>query len=300
MIICTGSIALDTTRTPFKTMERELGGAASFFSYCSSFFVSTNIVGIVGEDFPEKHWTLLKGKGIGLDGVQRKGKTFFVDWTYGYELYDRKVNKLELNCLEGFEPKVPDAWKKAEYVYLGTAPPEQQIRVLEQVDAPKFSLLDTIEHYVQNDRSALKKALGMVDGVLVNEGEARRYAKTPNLMKAARVILDEGPKIVIIKKGEHGALLFTEGTVFPSPAYPLDEVVDPTGAGDSFAGGFMGFIAKQRNTKRATLKSAMAYGHAFGSIAVEDYGLKSLINTEKDDIESRFKVYKKIIAFEGD
>lgn len=297
MIVCTGSIALDTTRTPFQTIEKALGGAGSFFSYCSSFFAPTKLVGVVGTDFPKTYRDLLEKKGVDLSGVKTSGKTMFIDWNYDYELYGRKTNVLELNALADFKPDVPKTWRKSPFVYLGTVPPEQQIALLGQMESPTFALLDTIEFYIQTQKAEVAKAFSQVDGVLINEGEARLYAGTPNLFKAARKILDEGPSVVVIKKGEHGALVFAEGTVFPSPAFPLEEVVDPTGAGDSFAGGFLGHIARTGSVKMETLKQAAGFGHVMGSFAVEDFGLKRLLEVTDEKIKERFNHYKQLVLW---
>ncbi len=297
MIICTGSIALDTTRTPFAVYERALGGAASFFSYCASYFAPTKLVGIVGDDFPSEHWQLLEKKGVGMEGVQRKGKTFFIDWNYEYDLHTRKTNILQLNCLAGFKPKVPKEWSKAPFVYLGTMPPSSQLELLEQVKKPNFSLMDTIEYYIDEDRKALDRTIANVDGVLLNDVEARKYAKTPNLFKAAKDILDRGPKLVLIKKGENGCILFTKDAILPSPAFPLENAIDPTGAGDSFAGGFLGHLAKTGKRDLQTLKEAMAYGHVMGSFAVEDFGLRRLEKLKREEIDNRFGLYRRMVCF---
>ncbi|MBI4361341.1 sugar kinase [Candidatus Micrarchaeota archaeon] len=297
MIVCTGSIALDTTRTPFAVYERQLGGAASFFSYGASFFSKTHLVGCVGDDFPVEHWRFLEKKGVAMDGVQKGGKTFFVDWNYGFDLQARTTNKLELNCMQDFKPVVPKAWRGHDFVYLGTLPPKQQLSVLEQMEDPKFSMLDTIEFYIQNDRRNLDRVVSAVDSVLLNDVEARMLADTPNLVKAAKYVLDLGPKLVLIKKGEHGALLFSKDFILPSPAFPLEEVVDPTGAGDSFAAGFLGHLTQCKTWDVSSYKKAMAFGHVMGSLAVEDFGLKRLASVSRKDIDERFGLYQRMVSF---
>ncbi len=297
MIVCTGSIALDTTRTPFAVFERQLGGAGAFFSYSASFFTDAKLVGAVGDDFPKEHAEALSARGVDLSGVVRGGKTFFLDWNYGHDLQARTYNALELNCLENFEPVVPDAWKKAPFVYLGTTFPSQQLSLLKQMDAPVFSLMDTIEYYIDTDRDNLDAAIAAVDGVLMNEIEARKYADTPNLVKAAKFILDKGPKLVLIKKGEHGCILFTKDFILPSPAMPLENVVDPTGAGDCFAGGFLGHLARTNRFDLQTYKEAMAYGHVMGSLAVEDFGFKRLFATNRLEIDERYALYRRMVSF---
>lgn len=297
MIICTGSIALDTTRTPFQTIEKALGGAGSFFSYCASYFTPIRLVGVVGEDFPPTHWKLLQDKGIDMTGVKKEGTTFFCDWNYHHDLHTREYNKLELNSLASFKPVVPINWAKTPYVYLGTTLPEQQLSMLKQVKNPLFTLMDTIEYYIDHDRKALDEVIARVDGVLLNDVEARKYANSANLIKAAKFVLDKGPKMVLVKKGENGCVLFTRNTILPSPAFPLETVNDPTGAGDSFAGGFLGHIAKTGKRDVQTLKEAMAYGHVLGSFAVEDFGLRRLQSLTPGHLQMRYNLYKQMVCF---
>jgi len=297
MIIATGSIALDTTRTPFQTIEKALGGAGSFFAYCASFLSPVRLVGVVGEDFPPQHWKLLQDKGIDLSGVKREGLTMFCDWNYHHDLHTREYNKLELNSLLTYKPVVPLNWQKTPYVYLGTTVPEQQLSVLKQVKSPLFTLMDTIEYYIDNDRKNLDEVIAKVDCVLLNDVEARKYANTANLIKAAKFVLSKGPKMVLIKKGENGCMLFTPNAILPSPAFPLETVIDPTGAGDSFAGGFLGHIAKSGKRDLQTLKEAMAYGHVMGSFATEDFGLRRLQTVTPGQLQSRYNLYKQIVCF---
>ncbi|MBI2445867.1 sugar kinase [Candidatus Micrarchaeota archaeon] len=297
MIISTGSIALDTTRTPFQTIERALGGAASFFSYCATYFSPVRLVGVVGEDFPAEHWKLLQDKGIDLAGVKKEGRTMFCDWNYHHDLHTREYNKLELNSLASFKPTVPMNWTKTPYVYLGTTLPEQQLSILKQVRNPSFTLMDTIEYYIDHDRKNLDEVIAKVDCVLLNDVEARKYANSANLIKAAKYVLDKGPKMVLIKKGENGCILFTANTILPSAAFPLETIIDPTGAGDSFAGGFLGHIARKGSRDVQTLKEAMAYGHVMGSFAVEDFGLRRLQTLTPGQLQSRYNLYKQMVCF---
>lgn len=297
MILGVGSIALDTTRTPFATARRVLGGSASYFSYSASFFSDVAVVGAVGGDFPGKCWKMLEERGVNLDGVEKRAdeKTFFFDSSYSYDMYTRHANITELNVYERFKPKIPSALRSAEYLYLGTAKPQQQASVLEQARC-RFSLLDTIEYYIANERGALMKVLRCVDAVVLNDIEARQLCNTPNIMKAAQTLQDWGVGVVIIKKGENGAVLFKDGTVFPAPAFPLDEVVDPTGAGDSFSGGFLGHLARRRGLSDKTLREAMVYGNVMGSFAVEDFSLNGLARITGADIERRFKQFKEMMT----
>ena len=297
MIIATGSIALDTTRTPFQTIENALGGNGAFFAYCSTYFTATRLVGVVGEDFPAEHWKLLSDKGIDMAGVKKQGKTFFCDWNYHHDLHTREYNKLELNALADFQPVVPMNWQKTPYVFLSAVPAYQQLSVLKQVKSPAFTLMDTLEYYIENDRKNLDEVIARVDAVLLNDVEARKYANSANLIKAAKFILSKGPKMVLIKKGENGCMLFPPNAILPSPAFPLETVIDPTGAGDSFAGGFLGHIAKSGKRDLQTLKEAMAYGHVMGSFAVEDFGLRRLQSVTPGQLQSRYNLYKQIVCF---
>lgn len=296
-ITCSGSIALDTTRTPFKTVENVLGGAASYFSLATSFFAETHICSVVGKDFPEKYWQLL-AKRAKLEGVQRKGgKTFHYDSTYSFDLYHRHANKTELNVLGEFEPLLPEKAAKSEFIYLATMPPEKQLSVLKQAKNKKLAFMDTIEYYIKNEKEKLLETIAAVDGVVLNDAEARMLAEEANLIKCGKAIQKLGPEIAILKKGEHGSLLFYDGKVVPFPAFPLEIIVDPTGAGDAFAGGFIGSLAKQ-NAFRPTLaqmKTAMAYANVMGSLAVEDFSVNKLANTTEKEVEKRFREYCELL-----
>ncbi len=299
MIICTGSIALDTTRTPFRTVERVLGGSASYFSVSASFFDRVGVVSAVGEDFPLEYWTLLAEKGVDLTGVQRaKGETLFFDSSFDYDLHDRRTNELRLNVLANFKPIVPASFKKADVLFLATNAPETQLHVLQQVNA-KITLMDTIEYYIENDLRNLLEVVKRVDGVVLNDVEARMLAQTPNLVTAGKKIAGMGPEIVLIKKGEHGSILFHEQEAYPFPAYPLENVVDPTGAGDSYAGGFVGHLARRLTqggrVSESVLKEAVVYANVLGSFAVEDYSLDKLFSISRDDVERRFNHYRDLI-----
>ncbi|MFH1750994.1 MAG: PfkB family carbohydrate kinase, partial [Candidatus Micrarchaeota archaeon] len=227
MILATGTVALDTTRTPFKTVERVLGGSASYFSLAARFFSQVAIVGAVGHDFPHNYWELLEKAGINLAGVQKHPlqKSFFFDSTFSFDMYTRTANVTELNVYENFEPNIPDDLKSSEYVYLGTSPPEKQLKVLKEFSNPEFSMLDTIEYYIQHSKAALEKTISEVDGIVLNDIEARMLCNTPNIIKAAKHLSDLGPKVVIIKKGEHGSILFYKDVIFPLAAFPLESSI---------------------------------------------------------------------------
>ncbi|MFH1520132.1 MAG: PfkB family carbohydrate kinase [Candidatus Micrarchaeota archaeon] len=293
-ITCSGSIALDTTRTPFKTVENVLGGAASYFSLSARFFADVHISSVVGDDFPQEYWDLLETQGIDLEGVQKKkGKTFHYDCSYSFDLYQRFTNKTDLNLLGVYEPWVPEKSRNNEFVYLATMPPAKQREILRQHTGSKFSMMDTIEFYIRGEYQDLLETMKLVDCVVLNDAEARMLGEDSNLVKCGKKISKMGPKIVIIKKGEHGCILFFEKHVVPFPAFPLENVVDPNGAGDSFAGGFMGSLAKQ-NAKKPTLenlKQAMAYANVMGSIVVSDYSVVPLSTSKIEDVEKRYKEY---------
>lgn len=305
-------MALDTTRTPFKTVEMVLGGSASFFSLAASFFTDTYACAVVGEDFPEEYWQLLSKK-IDLSSVERKdGKTFHFDSTFSFDLYHRHANKTELNVLADFEPKLSEEAKNCDIVFLASMQPSAQLKILEQTPKRKFSFMDTIEFFIKTELDAVLKTMKHVDGVVLNDVEARMIGDDANLIKCGKKIHSLGPKIVIIKKGEHGSLLFHDGKVMPFPAFPLEVIVDPTGAGDAFAGGFLGALARassvsgpeSRNSghikqdwklETRDFKIAMAYANVMGSLAVEDFSVNRLANATKEEVEKRFNEYCELL-----
>ena len=298
MIISIGTVALDTTRTPFKTAERVLGGAATYSGLSASFFSKTGLVGIVGKDFPEKYYSLLK-KRLDLSGVKidKKGKTFFYDSTFDYGFTKRKANITELNVIADFKPELPESYRKAEYVYLANNDPEQNLKALEQVDNPRISVCDTIEYWIINKKEQVKKMMSSVDVVVLNDDEIRLMCKEPNLIKAAKKILSWGTNYVIVKKGEHGSLLFFDDVIFPASGYPMEDVIDPTGAGDSFAGGFLGHISKKGKLNEQILKESVIYGNVMGSFAVEDFSVNKFLSLKIEDIEERYQKYRNIVRF---
>jgi sugar/nucleoside kinase (ribokinase family) len=298
MITVFGTIALDTTRTPFKTQTRIMGGAATYASLSSSIFTSTSIVGIVGSDFPTEYRNILDDR-VDTRGVITKedGKTFHYDSSFDYDLYHRTSNKTELNVIADFEPVIPNQYIDSEYVYLANNDPIQNIKILEHFSNPKLIVCDTIEYWILNQKQDIIKMISKVDGVVINDEEARLLCKTTNLIKCAKLIMSWGPWFTIIKKGEHGSLFVNDDTVFPAPAYPMEEIVDPTGAGDSFAGGFMGHIAKQNSLSVNTMKEAVIYGNVMGAFAVEGFGVKKLLEITKEDVQNRYETYRNIVNF---
>jgi cytidine kinase len=295
-----GTVALDTTRTPFRTETRILGGAATFASVSSSTFVPTSIVAAVGSDMPSEHIRALISKGINTKGIIiiQGSKTFHYDSSFDYDLSNRTTNKTELGVIAGFDPVIPEEYIKSDYVYLANNDPKQNIKILRHFQNPRLVVCDTIEFWINGSRDDVVKMIEMTDGVVINDNEARLLCKEANLAKCAKKIMSWGSKFAIIKKGENGAILFTkEGLVFPASAFFLDEIVDPTGAGDSFAGGFLGHIARKGLMDFATMKEAVIYGNVMGSFAVEDFGIKRLLSITKDDVENRYGKYCNLVQF---
>jgi cytidine kinase len=295
-----GTVALDTTRTPFRTETRILGGAATFASVSSSMFVPTSIVAAVGSDMPSEHIRALSSKGINTKGIIiiQGSKTFHYDSSFDYDLSNRTTNKTELGVIAGFDPVIPEEYIKSDYVYLANNDPKQNIKILRYFQNPRLVVCDTIEFWINGSRDDVVKMIEMTDGVVINDNEARLLCKEANLAKCAKKIMSWGSKFAIIKKGENGAILFTkEGLVFPAAAFFLDEIVDPTGAGDSFAGGFLGHIARKGVMDFATMKEAVIYGNVMGSFAVEDFGIKRLLSITKDDVENRYGKYCNLVQF---
>lgn len=288
-----GSLALDTTRTPFRTEVEIMGGAATYAAFSASKFVQTEILGVIGSDFPEKYLEILRSK-VGTAGLALKfgKKTFRYDSSFNYELSHRTTNKTELNVIAEYEPAVPDQLKDSQYIYLANNDPIQNMKMLKKFMNPKLVVCDTIEFWIQTKPDAVKKLFGMVHGVIINDQEARMLCGVSNLIKCAKEMLSWGPEFVIIKKGEHGSVLVRPDMIFVAPAYPLEEVVDPTGAGDSFAGGFMGYLASIEANDVKDFKSAVVYGNVMGSFAVEDFGLTRLISISNEEIVKRFHLYR--------
>lgn len=295
-----GTMALDTTRTPFRTEERILGGAATFASLAASAFTKTSMVAAIGEDMPCENMLTLQKKGVDTTGIMtiRGGKCFHYDSSFDYNLSSRTTLKTELNVIANFNPVIPEQYAKSEYVYLANNDPEQNIKILKLFDSPKLVVCDTIEYWIQSAPAKVIEMIGRTDGVVINNSEARLLCNEANLARCAKKILALGPKFTIIKKGEHGAVLFDkEGQVFPAAAFFLDEIMDPTGAGDSFAGGFLGHIARKGRADFRTMKEAVIYGNVMGSFAVEDFGVKRLLALTQSDVEARYEKYRNLVQF---
>lgn len=293
-----GSVALDTVETPQGKNVEGLGGSAVYFSLAAQHFAPVHLVGVVGEDFPAAHVELLGSKAINLDGLERvPGRTFRWSGRYHADVNNRDTLDTQLNVFESFHPKLPSAARANEFLFLGNIHPALQLEVLDQT-AHKFVALDSMNLWIEIALDDLKKVLARVDCIILNDSEAKLLTDETNLRKAAREIRELGPGTVVIKKGEHGAMLFNEDhTVFSMPALPLDEVVDPTGAGDSFAGGFMGYITHHRKTDPATLRQAMVYGSACASHTCEAFGPDRLAEIERGHIDRRVGEFKELTTF---
>ena len=297
MLTVFGSTALDTIRTPSKILKDVLGGAATFAGISASFFVDTGLIAVVGTDFPKKYHNILS-KYLDLQGlVIQKGKTFRYDGSYDDTLSIRTTNKTELNVLGTFRPKVPDCYKKSEFVYLANNDPDQNSLLIQEFDNIKFSMCDTIEFWISTKRNSVIKMIKNVDAVVINDEEAKLLTKEHNLIKCAKKMMNWGAKYIIIKKGEHGSLLFFEDVIFPSVAFSLEDIVDPTGAGDSFAGAMIGYLASKKSTRLDDIKKSIIYGNVLGSFAVERFGLDGLLHTNKKKIQTRIQQYHKMIDF---
>ncbi len=297
MLTVFGSTALDTIRTPKKTLKNALGGAATYAAISASFFTKPGLIAVVGDDFPKKYSNILK-KYLDVQGLSvLKGKTFRYDGKYDKNLSVRKTLKTELNVLGDFKPSVPEEYKKSDFVYLANNDPVQNTRIIKQFDNVKFSMCDTIEFWINTKRNDVIKMIKSVDAVVINDEEAKLLTKENNLIKCAKKIMNWETSYVIIKKGEHGSLLFYEDMIFPSVGFSLDSVLDPTGAGDSFAGAMIGYLASKKKTSISEIKKSVVYGNVMGSFAVERYGLDGLLRLKKSNITKRVKQYEKMLSF---
>jgi len=298
-ILVVGSVAYDTVETPFGKAERVLGGSASFFAVAASFFVPVNLVGVVGEDFGEKQLAAFRGRDIDLEGLERApGKTFHWQGKYSYDLNSRETICTDLNVFEFFKPRIPDRYRRSEHVFLGNIDPVLQRQVLDQVERPRLVACDTMNFWISGKPEELKRTLSAVDILLINDAEARQLSGEWNIVKAARAIRALGPKTLVIKKGEHGVLMFSEEGSFAAPAYPLEEVFDPTGAGDTFAGGFLGYLAGSAQVDEAALRRAVIMGSTLASFCVEAFSLDRLLTLTRPEIDARYRLFKRLTHFE--
>ena len=299
-LLVVGSVALDSVETPFGKVREVLGGSATYFSYSASFFTQVRLVATVGEDFPDAHLRLLEDRGVDTGGLQTSaGRTFRWTGEYGYDLNEAKTLETQLNVFAEFRPVLTDGLGRVPYLFLANIDPELQLDVLRQMkERPRLVALDTMNFWIQRKREALRRVLSEVDVITINDGEARQLASEPNLIRAARAISAMGPRTVVVKRGEYGALLMTGGTLFFVPAYPLESVYDPTGAGDTFAGGFMGYLAAQDRVDAAAMRRAIVYGTVMASFTVEDFSLKRLTLLKPSDIAERYAALHELIRVE--
>jgi sugar/nucleoside kinase (ribokinase family) len=299
-LLAVGSIAFDSIRTPHGEAEEILGGSATFFSVTASWFTSVSVVAVVGEDFGEQHFRVFHERSIDTLGVEQvAGRTFRWKGEYTGDMNQAHTLDTQLNVFESFVPKIPAAYLDSQFLFLGNIVPTLQLNVRRALPNLRASALDTMNYWIQGMPDELAKVLAAVEILLINEGEARMLSKQHNLKKAAEGIKKLGPRVVVIKRGEHGATLFGPESIFTVPAYPLEEVYDPTGAGDTFAGGFMGHLARSGDLSDANLRRAAVYGSVMGSFAVEEFGLGRLLRLTPGEIESRYREIKNLTHFDA-
>lgn len=302
-LLIVGSLAYDSIETPYEKVEDALGGSSSYISLASSYFTKPiEIVGVVGDDFKSEHLQLFKDKNIGLEGVQiiEGGNTFRWGGKYHHDFNQRDTIYTDLNVFADFNPVIPESCKESEYVMLGNIDPALQLSVLDQVRNSKFVVCDTMNLWIDIKKDDLLKVLKRIDVIIVNDSEAKLLTSEPNLIKAAKLIKEMGPKIVIIKKGEHGALLFAEDKIFSAPALPMEVVFDPTGAGDTFAGGFIGYLHRTKDHSFENLKRAVVYGSTLASFCVEHFSTRGIENLDTEKIKNRFNQFVELARFEAD
>jgi sugar/nucleoside kinase (ribokinase family) len=299
-LLVVGSVAFDSVKTPFGEAEDVLGGSATYFSTSASYFTEVSLVAVVGEDFPEKHINFLKMRHIDTSGIERReGKTFRWKGEYGYDLNEARTLATELNVFEQFKPSIPEQYKKFEVVFLANIDPDLQRDVLKQVDSPRLIAADTMNFWIEGKKDSLIETLKLVDILIINDAEVRQLTGEHSLVKAARGVLSLGPKTLVVKRGEYGVLLFTKDSIFSAPAYPLEEVFDPTGAGDTFAGGFMGYLANTMDFSEAAMRRATVMGSVMASFNVEDFSLNRIRELDYKEIETRFREFRKLAHFEN-
>jgi sugar/nucleoside kinase (ribokinase family) len=297
-ILVVGSVAFDSIKTPFGVADDVLGGSACYFSTAASFFTQVNLVAVVGDDFPQQHVDFLNSRNIDLAGLQKSpGETFRWKGRYDYNLNEAHTLETHLNVFESFRPVLPENYRDAEYVFLANIDPELQLEVLQQIKNPKLVACDTMNFWIEGKKSELIKTLAKVDILIINEAEVRQLADEPNLLKAATIVRSFGPKTLVVKQGEYGVLMFGDGSIFSAPAYPLEEVFDPTGAGDTFAGGFIGYIAATGHLDEQNLRKATVFGTVMASFTVEKFSLDRLRDIEYSEISDRYKKIKLLTEF---
>ncbi|HYF50849.1 MAG TPA: PfkB family carbohydrate kinase [Planctomycetota bacterium] len=297
-LVVVGTIGIDTVETPTSRRENILGGSASYFAYAASYFTRVSLVGVVGTDFPDNYRKLLAARNIDLAGMEvADGQTFRWTGKYHENMNDRDTLDVRLNVFGKFDPKVPAADRECSFLFLANGAPAIQAKVLKQMKKrPKFVAADTMNLWIETAREELDNLLKEVDALVINDSEARLYTDQRELLRAGRELLKKGPKTIIIKKGEHGALIVSKDGNFSIPAYPLEEVIDPTGAGDTFAGGIMGYLASQNSTDHKTLRRAVAYGVVVASFTCEDFSFDRLERTKREEIDKRYRELMEMVA----
>ncbi|PQO35120.1 PfkB family carbohydrate kinase [Blastopirellula marina] len=298
-LLVVGSIALDSVHTPTEAREDVLGGSAVYFSYAASYFTGVKLVGVVGEDWPAEHTEMLKGRNVDTQGLEivKGGETFRWTGKYQSNMNDRDTLEVHLNVLEDFSPTLPEDFRRSPFLFLANGAPSTQMKVLEQMTGPKLVVADTMDLWIEIARDDLEAMLKKVDGLVLNDSEAKKLTEDENLVRAGRKVLEMGPKFVVLKKGEHGAMFFSEHETYVMPAFPTEQVVDPTGAGDSFAGGMMGYLAEKNDFSPSALKEAMAYGTVVASFNVEDFSLEKMKKIERAEVDARFAEYRQMLSF---
>lgn len=297
-VLVVGTVAFDSIETPVGSVERVLGGSASYFALGASYFAPVRIVGVIGQDFPQDYLDLFTQRGVDIQGIKReRGDTFHWRGRYHEDINQRDTIELHLNVLAGYEPQLPESYRDAEYVFLGNIDPVMQMEVLNQIRRMKLVVCDTMDHWIRESAAELRKVLQRIEMLVLNDSEARLLSGYNNIVQAARAILRMGPKMVLVKRGEYGVLQFSDSTVFATPAYPLEEVFDPTGAGDSFAGGFMGQLSRSGDLSQGGLRRAIVYGSVVASFTVEDFGVKRLTDLSVPQIEERYQRFVQLTDF---
>ena len=298
-MLVVGTVAFDSIETPHGSAEMILGGSGTYASYAASFFTQPRLVGVVGEDFPSEHLELLQGRGIDTAGVHTEpgGKTFYWKGRYHQNMNDRDTVEVHLNVIENFDPKVPQEFRDSKYVFLGNFDPVAQARVLDQIDKPEMVLADTMDLWIQTKHDELMQLMPRLDGILINDSEAKLLTGVDNLVEAGAKVREMGPRFVVIKKGEHGAMLCTPDGIFVIPAFPTQSVTDPTGAGDVFAGGVAGYLTREPGDAKGRLRRGMAYGSVLASLNVEGFGLDRLKQVSMEEVDGRLGQYREMLAF---
>ena len=297
-VLVVGTVAFDSIETPFGSAERILGGSASYFALAASLFTSVRIVGVIGRDFPQEYLDLFTMHNIDLEGLKKEqGETFHWRGKYHEDINVRDTLELHLNVLSGFVPQLPERYRDAEYLFLGNIDPLMQLEVLKQIHKMRLVVCDTMDYWIQQSIDPLRQVLERIEMLVINDSEARLLSGYSNIVRAARAIIAMGPKIVLIKRGEYGVLQFSDSSIFATPAYPLEEVFDPTGAGDSFAGGFLGQLARSGDHSPKGIRQAIVYGSVVASFTVEDFGVKRLASVTLPEIEERYRAFVQLTDF---